>query len=415
MFVVLSAAALFAACRTPDTQNLSDPPTLVLTEHASALPSHTPSSDTQTPSGSPSPATVWTKAAYLGVKGYGSVDINAVLGSDEPLFMFLVDGEVKYYYLKDDEAHTLKNSLLVGYEHRLIVKGCTVEAAVVDEMPPNPEDSPVEYSAGLRTLKNFLSAAMQPLGHTLYVYGGGWNWQDDGASVQARSIGASGTWRRFFDEQTADYLYKDANDRSGGFYPFGGWNEYFFAGLDCSGYIGWTVYNTLESETGQDGYVYKSTDIAKTYASLGLGAYSREAFGTDSNPLLPGDIVSISGHAYIVVGTCADGSILILHSSPTDSLTGAKGGGVQFGAIDRAGRGEKCDAYRLAFRYQSLYFPEWAARYPVEMRPFGKYLSFDKSGSSGVFRWYRDKRGLNDPDGYSALSAEEILADLFCE
>ena len=38
---------------------------------------------------------------------------------------------------------------------------------------------------GERTLFSLLCAAMQPLGTTLYVYGGGWNLDDTGAGREA--------------------------------------------------------------------------------------------------------------------------------------------------------------------------------------------------------------------------------------
>ncbi|MDD6810458.1 MAG: hypothetical protein PUD93_01120 [Lachnospiraceae bacterium] len=36
----------------------------------------------------------------------------------------------------------------------------------------------------------------------------------------------------------------------------------------------------------------------------------------------PGDVFSIRGHVWICVGTCEDGSILILHSTAAESRTG---------------------------------------------------------------------------------------------
>ena len=97
---------------------------------------------------------------------------------------------------------------------------------------------------------------MEPVGTTLYIYGGGWDWQDVGSSLQARTIGVSSDWVRFFVEQDENFTFKskdgneDNSDPSNSYYPYGGYNEYYYAGLDCSGFLGWALYNTLETEDG---------------------------------------------------------------------------------------------------------------------------------------------------------------------
>ena len=116
----------------------------------------------------------------------------------------------------------------------------------------NAYEPPVTGTPGEHTLKNFLATALEPVGTTLYIYGGGWNWQDNGSSIQATTIGISPDWVRFFIEQDEDFTYRA---KDGGFYPYGGFNEYYYAGLDCSGYLGWVVYNTLNDKSGGEGYV----------------------------------------------------------------------------------------------------------------------------------------------------------------
>ena len=68
---------------------------------------------------------------------------------------------------------------------------------------------PVICTPGKRTLKNFLATAMQPVGTVLYVYGGGWKFENTGASKEACSIGVPGSWIRFFQKQGTDYTYKE--------------------------------------------------------------------------------------------------------------------------------------------------------------------------------------------------------------
>ncbi|MBQ9345997.1 MAG: S-layer homology domain-containing protein, partial [Oscillibacter sp.] len=198
-----------------------------------------------------------------------------------------------------------------------------------------PYTPPVTGTPGLYTLKNFLAVSLTPVGTTLYHYGGGWNWQDDGASVQTASIGLPAAWVRFFQSQDAGYTYKDPDgseshrDPAHSYYPFGKLNQYYYAGADCSGYVGWALYNTMNTQDG--GQAIVGSGMVRQLAEQGWGSLSQTRV-SGTNPLQPGDIVSISGHIYIVLGSCPDGSVVILHSTPSDSRTGQPGGGVQIGA-----------------------------------------------------------------------------------
>ena len=61
--------------------------------------------------------------------------------------------------------------------------------------------SPVIAIPGEKTLKNFLTTALQPVGTTLYIYGGSWDWQDEGSSLQATTIGIPQSWIDFYQYQ----------------------------------------------------------------------------------------------------------------------------------------------------------------------------------------------------------------------
>ncbi len=52
---------------------------------------------------------------------------------------------------------------------------------------------------------------------------------------------------------------------------------------------------------------------ASTYAKYGWGTYKKTIAVKDWKP---GDIMSSPTHIYIVVGSCADGSVVLVHSSP---------------------------------------------------------------------------------------------------
>ena len=281
---------------------------------------------------------------------------------------------------------------------------------------------PVKGVPGVRTLKNFLSTALMPVGTTLYVYGGGWDWQDVGSAIQTRTIGVSQDWVTFFRSQDENYTFRDKNgdetlkDAANSYYPYGGYNEYYYAGLDCSGYVGWVMYNVMNTESGLDGYVMSSTKTAKTFAHNGWGDWTQELEKpTDyaHSVFLPGDIFSIKGHVWICVGTCEDGSILILHSTAAESRTGQPGGGPELSAI---GEDESCDAYRLADFYMSEYFPEWYARYPVALKDYEQYTAIDGE-YTGKFSWNLtgENGGISDPEHYRSMTPEEILEDIWSD
>ena len=248
------------------------------------------------------------------------------------------------------------------------------------------------------TLLSLLQNAVRPMGHTLYIYGGGWNTEDTGAAEETRTLGVSPVWQTFFESRDALYTYKSDDDPQSSYYPHDGVNTYHALGLDCSGYVGWVVYNTLCTENGKEGFVTSSTRLAHSLASMGLGDYTR------SHTLSPGDIVSMKGHVWLCIGVCADESVVIAHSSPTLSRRGQPGGGVQLTALCKP-QNKICEAYRLADRYMKLRFPSWYARYPVTVRDLDAYMRFEEP-LTGKFSW----RVLCDPDGIHSMGAEEILS-----
>lgn len=298
-------------------------------------------------------------------------------------------------------AQVTETALSKGDRAVILLRG--KKAATVYRLSPmKPYTPPVSGIPGERTLKNFLATAFMPVGTTLYIYGGGWDWQDVGSSPQATSIGISPDWVRFFQTRDQNYTYKNT-DPARSFYPFQAWNEYYYAGLDCSGYLGWVLYNTWNTENGQEGYVGSSTKFASRLAALGWGTLAQAA----PEAMAPGDIVSIQGHVWFSLGHCSDGSVLILHSSPTDSRAGQPGGGPQLGAI---GSSENCEAYQLADRYMSTYYPDWYKRYPVSLKARSVYFK-----GATHFTWDVTGVGdtLSDPEGCQQMTPAEVLAELF--
>lgn len=233
------------------------------------------------------------------------------------------------------------------------------------------------------TLKKLLQTALQPVGSTMYVWGGGWNEADTGAGREARTIGVSPKWKQFFQKQTSAYDYRKT--------------RYQIAnGLDCSGYIGWCIYNIQNTENGKTGYVMLADQMAENFASRGWGTYTQK--GKVKN-YRAGDIMSSSGHVYLVVGQCSDGSVVLLHSSPP---------GVQLaGTPDRNGKSES-KAVKLARKYMKKYYPEWYRKYPNCAKGSSYLTQFSQ------MRW--DLSGdavMTDPEKYRNKTAEQILRDLY--
>ncbi len=260
---------------------------------------------------------------------------------------------------------------------------------------------PVIGKAGRKTLKNFLATAMMPVGHTLYVYGGGWDINDRGAAEQAVTIGLPKSWSDFFEKNNKYYTYK-SEDRQNSYYPYDGINRYYYAGADCSGYVGWVIYNTMHKESGGNGYVMKSVGFAKNLAEIyNFGTWTR-----DTDKFCVGDIVSIKNHVWIYLGGCKDGSAVILHSTPSLSRAGMPGGGVQLTAL-----GSKSSlAYGLVKKYMTDFYAKWSERYEPTVKNYADYIRFDCE-NVGRFSWYTDI--LIDDEGYKKMCAAEILSDLY--
>ena len=417
---------------------------------------------------------------YLGVKDYGTVEADS---KPDFVHRFYTNGkEVQYTIASSDNKYAVQNKLQEGYVYDLSTQGSVVtdanlaaakaegkiesatassvtvggktyDIANVYEITNNTagkatvtaktaadltagatvkvygdtafltfvaEDytAPVSGTPGKRTLKNYLQTAMNPVGTALYVYGGSWDWQDVNSSNQALTIGLPQSWIDFFQQQDANYTYKNSADPAHSYYPHNSWNQYYYAGVDCSAYIGWTVYNVMHTESTtndlSDGYVMSAVKMAKTFADKGWGTWTR-----DIKSFKPGDIFSMSGHVWTVLGVCDDGSIVFLHSTPSDSKAGQGGGGVQLSALNPNSDDDKnCEAYKLVTKYMTKYYPEWSDRYDAVLRSYISYATPAtgteyKETWSGNFSWNLNSSGLTDPDGYADMSAAEILADLF--
>ena len=365
-----------------------------------------------------------TEAVYLGVVNYGAEDTNKDNKNDFS-YRFKINGAEQILKIDngtpDGEGnydYPIQNVLKEGYTYNIGVEDGKVVSAVEKEPSTETFSPTVKGTPGEKTLINFLKTALEPVGTTLYIYGGGWDWQDVGSARQARTLGVSTDWITFFNANDVNYTYKEKNgdaslaDPANSYYPYGGYNEYYYAGLDCSGFLGWALYNTLETENMKEGYVGGSTGCAKRLGNKGWGTWTQDIKAPDGKngyEMKPGDVMSINGHVWISLGTCDDGSVVIVHSTPSKSRTLQPGGGVQISAI---GASESCEAYVLADQYMSRYYPAWYERYPIYLCDPAVYFTFTGE-NAGRFTWDTAGGILTDPEGLQGMKAADALELLF--
>lgn len=246
---------------------------------------------------------------------------------------------------------------------------------------PDTPASPTPLPSGdAHTVKALLAAAAEPCGRCLYVWGGGWNEEDTGAGPDAMTMGASPRWYEFFREKGASYDYRET------FYQI-------HDGLDCTGYLGYCVYQVFGSEYSQSGYVFPSGAVAEHYREFfGGEIISRQ----DINGYQAGDVMCTKGHAYLVVGQCSDGSVLFFHASPP---------AVSLCGTPAANGSSDSEAVALAEEYMSKYRGECFEWFDTCQRGSAFLTDYDQ------YRW--DESVLSDPNGYRNLTPREILDDLF--
>ena len=270
-------------------------------------------------------------------------------------------GETKYYF--NSKGKILKN-------------GFTSNGIYMDA-----DGKPLQKS----TLKKFLKTALKPVGSTMYVWGGGWDTGDTASGVEAVTIGTSSRWKSFFEAQGSSYDYRNTRFQ-------------IHDGLDCSGFVGWAVYNTFNTTSGNAGYVMLAQNMAKTYSSMGWGTYS--SAGTFSD-FRAGDILSSSSHVYIVIGQCPDGSVVLVHSSPK---------GVQINGTTTRSGNTNSQAASLAQKYMKKYYPAWCAKYSIPVKDASYLTRYAR------MRWkLSGKCMMSDPAGYASKDAAAILKNLFGE
>ena len=239
-------------------------------------------------------------------------------------------------------------------------------------------------STGKSTVKNLLRTGLAPVGTTLYVWGGGWNKADTGTGKTAKMVGLYPSWQNFYKKHKKNYNFRKHRYK-------------ITKGLDCSGFVGWTVYNILENTDGHPGYVTWAEKQGKWFAKKGFGQYSAPSKVKSHNA---GDIMTCRTHVWMAIGDCSDGSVVILHASPP--AVGLAGTPAKNGK-------KNSEAVKLARKYMKKYYTGLYNAYGKKIVIRGN----DYRTSYGRMRW--NKKTLSDPEGYRKMKANDVLADLFKE
>ncbi len=236
-------------------------------------------------------------------------------------------------------------------------------------------------------IASVIKNAGKPLGKTLYVWGGGWNAADNGSGETAVNIGLWPEWENYFNRNRQGYSYRPGQSawRRGE-------RQWRFYGLDCSGYLGWMLYNSVHKGRNASGYVVDAEQIASSLTAYGYGTVTA---CSPSSTFKPGDIISISGHCYLVLGQCSDRSVLLIHSTPN--------GGVQVSGTVNGGSSSQ--ASRLAQSFMQQNYPAWWASFGGEGR---QSVSASAYLNGRKFSWTVNGQ-VGDSAGMQNKSPEQVL------
>lgn len=293
----------------------------------------------------------------------------------------------KKYYLamtgKNKGAAAVGTYNMSGYRRTFNANGELVKTVKIDSAGSTAAKNQLQKSTGAKTLRNYLLEALRAVGPTDYVLGGGWQ----PPYCTSRSVPS---------------------------------------GMDCSGFVGWTTYQLMGNtpHLGYNGYVVKSYDLARTYASWGWGTlYDHSALAKNNykGRFMAGDILcrkfylngdpQAYGHTWIVLGQCPDGSYVLVHCSPPCAQIA--------GTPDPATNSADSQAIQLAKTYMQRYYKDTLESHHIQENPptsrtwATDLCSYVSDDAIECFHW--SGRTLSDPDGFKDKSAVQILKSLFGE
>ena len=282
------------------------------------------------------------------------------------------------YYMNGSGAMLTDWQNIDGSEYYFYSSGAMAVSTVIGgvEIGADGKASRTESQA-MGTLTKFLKTMIQPVGNTLYVWGGGHDAWTDGDGLR---IGMNPKWKQFYNQQGASYNYTK--------------HRYEYQnGLDCSGLVSWAVYNTYNTKSNQKETAYSSTSTGfpAYLTNKGFGSHGRVSGGT----FTPGDVVSMTGHVWVVLGMCSDGSLVIVHATPPV---------VQIsGTVNTAGS-TNSEAVKLANAYMKKYYSDAAGKYNLCIASKAYVNNVDR------FQW--SSGSMRDPDGLRNMTAAQVLEKL---
>ena len=224
------------------------------------------------------------------------------------------------------------------------------------------------------TIKNYLLNGLQACGRVLYIWGGGHS--------MGNIKGVSQTWIDFYNSQGPGYNYSNYDDMSA---------TNRARGLDCSGFVGWNCYQTLNTGT-----TVVSGEVGGLYAGNGWGSViGQSALAASGYKLYPGDIGYDANHVWIILGQCKDKSCVVLHSTTH--------AGVQISGTPTPSGKVNSQAVDLCAKYMAVY-PGFAK---FTYKTSASTVTLNRGS---YFRWNRST--LADPDGYMSKNAAQILSEI---
>ncbi len=279
----------------------------------------------------------------------------------------------KQYYLR--KSGTYMGAAVVGtYTMGSRIRTFNSRGVLVKtkKLPVQVSQEGLQPSTGTKTIRNFLLEALRPVGKTKYVLGGGW----DQATATSKSVPEN---------------------------------------LDCSGFVGWASYQLMGRPGG---CVAKSYSIPSTYKNWGWGttrSHNKLKKNNFKGQFQAGDIVKImhdpahpsssTGHVWIVIGQCSDGSYVLVHASPPCAqIAGTPT------PDNRVG-----EAIQLAQTYMKRYYQGTVKKYNIAgINTWATDLySYMTQSSISSFRW--SSSTLKDPDNFAKKDAAAILKSLYGE
>ena len=245
--------------------------------------------------------------------------------------------------------------------------------ATLGKRSAEPVTINVPEEPALPTVKEYLRGALEPAKGCLYIWGGGWNGGDP--SEEAVSFGPSPRWKELFDRYGVDYEPEAYLSHDG---------------LDCTGFLGYSVYQVFGDRYSNNGYVAQSGTVGLRYQYLFGSAYIPFEKVVRHHA---GDVMFRDGHVWISLGECGDGSVLLIHASPPN---------VTLAGTPTPDGNYESQAVALAQRYMRLIAPDAIEKFPYTCTASESFLTDYNSYSF-------PETVMIDPEGLRNMSADDVM------